>query len=70
MCKTVYLTALMRERTRVPWSIVKDIIKLKMMKIYKTIDLNILIMNIETAYFTFIAKYTNHAYKYLNSLRV
>lgn len=41
-----------------------------MMKIYKTIDLNILIMYTETAYLTFISKYTNLAYKYLNSLRV
>ncbi len=67
MYKTVCLTTLMRERTTIPWSIVNDIIKLKTMAEYKTINLKLLIVCIETIYFKFMAKYAYiYIFKYLS----
>ncbi len=61
--KTVFLLALMRERTTIPWAIVNDIKSNK--KCWKNIELSIKAVYIETLYFKFNAKYA-YILKYLS----
>ncbi len=57
--KTVYLSALVRERTTVPYKALRMSIKLKVMEKYKTINLKLLIVSTETVHFNFIAYYAH-----------